>query len=233
MNNNQRFFTLYRELENALTGGQYRDMLDAFQSLALQDSRLRPYLDELQNFRSLRNIEAHRADSMEYYEVTDQSIHLLETILELVLHPVHAAQLGVSIDRMVTAQINTPIQQVVEWMHTKPYSNIPIMDMKRRLLGVFSDDILLQYYYSQAQHTPIGSLTVADLQAYWPIDSHIKETYLFVPKTTSFNTLLDIFQHPYRGKKRVAAVFVTHNGLASEAVLSMITPWDVLSQIKK
>lgn len=233
MNNNQRFFTLYRELENALTGGQYRDLLEAFQALTLHDSRLKSYIDELQNFRSLRNIEAHRADSMEYYEITDQSILLLTTILDLVQHPVHAAQLGVPIERLITAQLHTPIQQVVEWMHTKPYSNIPIMDAKRHLLGVFSDDILLQYYYGQSKRAPLESLTVADLQAYWPIDSHIKETYLFVAKSTTFNALLDIFQHPYRNKKRVAAVFVTHNGLAHEVVLSMITPWDVLSQIKK
>lgn len=233
MNNNQRFFSLYRELENELTGGRYRDMLEAFQALAQHDSRLTPYVDELYNFRSLRNIEAHRPDSMEYYEITEQSIQLLTEILQLVQHPVHAAQLGVPVSRLVMATMSTPIHQVVEWMHTKPYSNIPIIDAQRHLLGVFSDDVLLQYYYSHPQHHEKDSLTVSDLQAYWPIESHIKETYLFVSRDSTFDTLLDIFQHPYRGKKRVAAIFVTHSGLPTESILSMITPWDVLSQIKK
>lgn len=234
MSLNTRFFTLYRELENLLTGGRYTDMLEAFQALARQDQRLMEYVDELYNFRTLRNIEAHRSDTQDYYQVTEFSIQTLTRIIELVRNPLTAQRLGVPLSKLITADVHTPIRDVIEWMHSRPYSNIPILDDRKRVIGVFSDDVLLQYLYHQHQQKlPPVINTIADLASFWPVDAHIKETYIFVSRTTSLNELLDVFQQPYRDKKRIAAVFVTQNGLSTESLLGMITPWDVLSQIKK
>lgn len=231
MTTNEQFFDLYRELENLLTATGTRDILESFKELASHDTRLTPYIDELSVFRTLRNIEAHRPNTSDYYQVSTSTVSLLETIIDLIKNPITADRVAIPISRLVTAGLNDALMDWVTQMVTKPYSNIPILDTNKHVLGVLSDNVFLQLLHAKKgqfdSHVMIG-----DIMNLLKVENHIKETYVFVSRRSSLSSLVEIFKQPYVNGKRIAALFVTQNGNAKEAILGMITPSDVLSKVK-
>jgi CBS domain containing-hemolysin-like protein len=231
MTSNEQFFDLYRELENLLTATGTRDMLESFKELASHDTRLTPYIDELSVFRTLRNIEAHRPNTSDYYEISSSTISLLETIIDLIKHPITADRVAIPISRLVTADLNDSLMGLVTQMVTKPYSNIPILDSNKHLLGVLSDNVILQLLHAKKGQFD-SHVIIGDIMNLLKVENHVKETYVFVARRSSLSLLVDIFKQPYVNGKRIAALFVTQNGNDKEAILGMITPSDVLSKVK-
>lgn len=116
-------------------------------------------------------------------------------------------------------------------MRDKNYSAVPIIS-DGKAVGVFDGVALASYLADSAGEPRLeNGLLFEDIEPYLALDAHDTEVYLFVARTMYADDLEDLFEREFRRGKRVEIAFVTEHGSPDEAVLGMITAWDLLVKI--
>ena len=68
---------------------------------------------------------------------------------------------------------------------------------------------------------------MADLAGHIGFSAHM-ENYEFVPKDATYISVRRIFERVRGKNQRVSVIFITEHGRVGEALLGMLTPWDVM-----
>lgn len=226
------FLSLYKDLEELL---KQRGIKNGRSSMVMQfisSPECRPFKDELNTCREMRNILTHcpDIDGEPPLVPTESAINTLRRVIEYLSAPPLALERAVRGENLVRARLSDKAVPVMKKMVQLGYSHIPVFE-SGLLYGVFS----ISTVFSMALETdgdPVTDKTlIRDFAKYLPVENHVCERFIFAPRDTTLieaESMLENSSGP--SHKRPAAIFITHSGSPNERILGMVTPWDVLGQ---
>ena len=62
-----------------------------------------------------------------------------------------------------------------------------------------------------------------------PLEKHM-ENYAFVHRETGITQARQMFEKPQGKNRRLSVIFITEHGRREEALLGMLTPWDIMKE---
>lgn len=187
------------------------------------------YREELNLIREIRNLLAHSPDIAEQavIEPSEAILEQLKQIIEYVQQPPLALSYAVPSDSIVRIHLRDRALRTMEKMQKSGFSHLPVIE-NGVFYGVFSVGTVFSY---ALHHQPVQidqQTRIEAFQDFIPIEQHITEKFLFLPKNASYFDARAEFERPTKRERRLAAIFITENGNPRERLLGMITPWDVL-----
>lgn len=239
MKNHEKFLGLYNDLDDALrkkyhNSDRTTSMFVKFMN-DLNHTGSQAYMQvakKLNMIRIIRNNLIHELDMNKdnFIEITDETIEFLEEIIRLLEHPTTAKEIAKPIISAYTIKsyAQMKVTDLIKKMREKGYSQVPLMDDNNVLKGVFSPNVLFEYF-SQNPEADISTLTLKNIKDFCVISKHFSESYLFVRENMSEEDIDDLFINNLNGNRKPAMMFVTKNGQANEPVLGIIVLKDLLN----
>ncbi|MDY4849555.1 MAG: CBS domain-containing protein [Bacilli bacterium] len=240
-NNNDIFLSLYNELDSILRNRYQND--DYFSSAIMRFIRelnktgQRKYIDiakRLDMIRVLRNDLIHEYDmnAMQLVNVSDETNNFLKQIIYNLNNPKRAIDICTkkeSIKYISTKSLKAKVINVISLMREKGFSQLPIIDDNDVLVGVFSPNVLFDYFKNH--QTDIANLLLEELIDYLPINKHFSETYIFVRKDMDVYDLYNLLQKSLLNNEKLSMIFVSENGRIDEPILGLLVPKDIIKNI--
>ena len=238
MNKTDEFLELYNELDDLLRMKYHENSRSTSVIVRYSNELIRSGVMNLQKIgkklntiRMLRNNIIHEYDNNKdnFFEVNDEAINFLKTIVDYLKNPRTAKDLYTSIDKLysVREDDNLLVLPVMKEMRMRGFSQTPILDKNNVLKGVFSPNVLFEFLVENKE-ADLNTLTFKDLKKYLPIDAHFSESYIFIPIRMSEDEIDNIFITSYEKNSKLAVAFVTKNGLAREPILGIIVTKDII-----
>lgn len=230
---NDQFLGLFeaiKKLVNAIAGIDSCELqLDA---ACERSRRVRERLSEIRHVRNVRNIIAHpQAQSgAPAVVVTPDLIHRTQRLLDTLTTVRTANTVGVPLGRLFTATTGTRLIAVADTMREKRYSHVPVLDERKRVIGVFNESAIFDYLVKQTIIELTEVMVVADVMDHCRLDAGHTESFQFIRPATTEDEMLDFLVNVEGDFTRVGALFVTASGTENEPLHRMITLWDVVSR---
>lgn len=226
-----RFLMQYRVLEGLLEK-RYADRKTASGSVVMEylhDADSTPYRAGLDLCREIRNLLSHNVDQsgMPVVEPSEDTLGLLDEIVEYVRRPRLARDYGTPGDRITFAHPNDSALDVIRHMQRMGYSHVPVRT-RDGLVGVFSAAGLMRFVDEVGFDRLSDDVHVGDLKNALDISRERNEKYLFMNKDATLTAVRAAFEAPHERNSRLSVVFITEDGTPRSDVLAMLTPWDVL-----
>lgn len=241
MRNDQKFLSLYNELDAALRT-HYRDNNHSNSVITRLISELthsgnRAYEDygrKLNMIRVLRNSLVHELDmnAEQLVDVSDETIKFLQNLIDMITHPLTAIDIATKFKDLCyipIAEEEALLVDLVKRMRQKGFSQLPVLNSKFQLCGVFSANVLFDYV--NRTQGDIQNATLKDVLPLIPIDKHFSETYMFVNADMNVRDLLDKLTVAFERNDKNAMVFVTQSGMEREPLLGIIVESDLAKAI--
>ena len=192
-------------------------------------SKFATYRDELHVIRTLRNMLAHNNMKIDGEEIIQFSPLLLSTLKKItnaISKPILVKDCMVK--NMCSATFNDKVLYLIKDMKEKGISHIPVFDENNHLLGVFSQSTLFTYTSEEGIHKLNENDTLSMYAKYLPIDQHDNESFGFIGCEEDIEKAKSLFKRTKANKKKVVMLFVSKDGLPSQRILGILTPWDVI-----
>jgi predicted transcriptional regulator len=227
--NNEKFFETYKRLEKLVGASDGDSFYKKYSELAKNDRVLRDLKEKVLYLKDIRNFHAHNFKTDEFFSVNESSIKLLEKIIYHINNPITAY--NISSKPVDGRNLSDNVLKTVQMMKKNKFSFIPIFNDKI-FFGVFSSEVLFNYFNENGITLLDDKITFHDLKNYLPINKHVNEKFLFKSRNYTLNKIEAEFIESYKTDKVLSAIFVTENGKEKESIIGVITAWDVLSGYK-
>lgn len=239
MKNHEKFLGLYNDLDDILRKKYHNNdrtssMMIKFMN-DLNHTGTQAYIQiakKLNMIRIIRNNLIHELDMNKdnLIEITDDSIKFLEEVIRLLEHPKTAKDIAkpINLAFIVRNYSEVKLTDLIKKMRERGFSQVPLLDDKNVLQGVFSPNVLFGYV-SNNPNVDISSITLKDIEDLCAISKHFSETYLFIPKGMVEEEIDDLYTNNLTENKKPAMLFVTKNGKESEPIEGIIVLKDLLN----
>ncbi len=227
--NNENYLRLFKRFESLLGVDENVTITEAYDEASKKDSRLKQYRNKLNILRNMRNIEAHNHNSYEYVKIDKKSFDTINDIIRILEKPLVSYDVASKI--VTTRKLEDNVLEAVETMRKNKFSYLPISD-DGKFFGVFSAEVLFNYFYDTGETMLDNTIIFKDLKNYLPIAKHVNENFSFKSRKYLVSKIEEEFMKSYKNNKSLSAVFVTENGLKEEKIIGIITAWDVLNSYK-
>lgn len=235
------FLELYNDIDQLLQD-KYRDY-DRNRSMIMR------YCEELQassnakiyergrilnSLRQFRNALIHDYDMNRdgLFAITDKAIAFLKEELINLRNPRRAIDIGTKYETLLYGTLDTLIYPLLYKMLMKGFMQMPIVDSKGVLIGVFSPNTLLRYA-SEHQNEIKNDSKISQVKEYIYIEKHISEYYEFIKRDEILPNIVNMFDTYTKRGKKLVMIFVTQNGRSDEPIQAIITPYDVVNADNK
>ena len=205
--------------------------LDVLQDYG-KDRVVSEHIDTLRLYGKLRNALSHNFSDDPIAEPHEDTVSGIKRLYDAVTKPQLVSQ--IMTEKPVVFAVSDEAYGALGLMDKNWYTSVPVY-RGEELVGILSERSMLRWAVASADdEVKLAELkTLADIEEYLDApDDTGTDLYYFVAKDTDVYTVRDLFDHAIQDDKRVAAVFVTHNGKISESLLGIVTAWD-LSRIHK
>ena len=165
-------------------------------------------------------------EGREAMRVTQDTCDTLRKIINLIQNPPLIRD--VYTRDVVWASATETIDTVTRRMYKKKVAHVPILDECKRLIGVFSKTTLFQIIMGGQELSSLRDHMLKEFEVETDIRNHQSESFGFIGLNSLKDEALKRFGKVYENDKRLAALYVTEHGKPSEAVLGVVTPWDIL-----
>lgn len=200
-------------------------------------SILRKDSDFLDLCREIRNQYSHKKAFDNYVDIQQTLLEKLDKIILDIESVMNLTASKIMITNIRKTNKNECISDLVFEMKEKTYTAIPIVNEEEKVIGVFSESSLLNYF---ANHKEVCLARDEKISEFFKDDGSIvedeigfarkNEYYLFSSKRTPVFELKKIFTEKFEKGDRVGAIFITENGKQSERLLGIITSWDLVGK---
>lgn len=204
----ERFLNLYRKLESYK--GKNPKGYDFYK---------RKYGDELNLFRELRNYLSHEEYKGSYPFAVSEAI---VTSLEKILNEMNLTCGRVMNKNISVAYEETSLRAVIDTMKEKQFSYVPIIDKNKRVIGMISSESIVAMISDKASLEG----KISEAREYFSLNNQSKK-FIFLGRNDSFSIAERSFTALQSDKKRVGIILITETGSAKEALLGVISPYDV------
>lgn len=226
----ETFLELYNKLDEYLrhnTGQGRRDLpfsqrLDA---LVEKHPAFRQSVAKLKDYGDLRNaIIHHRDPSGRVIAVpTDEALHEFDQLVQAILSPPKL------FPRFQNAHIHVfrphePLVVALQHMREYDYSQVVVQEESK--VSLLTVEGIARWLEEQAQEGIISvqEATIADALKYEPASNVV-----LMRRDQTVYEAMEMFQRAIEQKKpRIYALLITAHGKATEQLLGIITPWDLL-----
>lgn len=231
-----RFLQLYKQLEFDGRRLFFPDSKEGDNIIGrlLNTSHLKKFKEELDYCRVVRNFLTHNPKVNGVYPIipSKEMVDLLQHCVNIINNPPKALEYAIPADKMLIANINSNVLDIIEMMNRFTYTHIPVLDDDDKLVGVFSDNTVYSYICKEKKITISDKTKLSSFTEYIKLDEHLNEYFEFVPKKTMLYEIEELFKYNYQSKrhKLLSVVYITENGRRDEKILGMLTPWDILGE---
>ena len=210
-----KFLEKYRELETIKSIDE--DRYNRFRETNIQMFEL---------FRQARNCLTHTPKVNGGYPllISDAVYNSLENYIRKMTLKV--SDVAKPISKLKTIDVKSPIKEALHLMKENDFSHIPIFDEKNRLLYVVSERSIV----SLLADTGIvydDTTSLSNYKEYFSITNNKEEIYVYLPRNAYAYEAKDIFNRYAEKGLKCGAIFITETGKKEEAILAMMTSWDV------
>lgn len=222
------FLNLYKMIEDTLEaryareGRRYSSVVMEF----IHSPEGEKWKEKMDMCREIRNLMTHTADIGGEAVVTPAEgvVDVLREILEYVQKPPMALDYATKAAQILKVTPMDMALPVMKAMQRRGFSHVPVMQGER-MLGVFSVSSVFSDAISGGRRID-EKTRVKDFSHLLPVENHVFEQFAFIGERATLPEAQAAFDR--RDKKRMAALFVTRDGLPEGLLIGMITPWDVL-----
>ncbi len=227
MSATEEFLNLCKEFEQVVEA-RYGRHQSAYHTI-MRMQEYRKYWQDIDVIREIRNLYQHNVVEVEGREamrVTQDTCDTLRKIINLIQNPPLIRD--VYTRDVVWASATETIDTVTRRMYKKKVAHVPILDECKRLIGVFSKTTLFQIIMGGQELSSLRDHMLKEFEVETDIRNHQSESFGFIGLNSLKDEALKRFGKVYENDKRLAALYVTEHGKPSEAVLGVVTPWDIL-----
>lgn len=225
------FLDLYKQLEKA-GRKHFPDVPESAPIITRISglSLLREFKEDIEYCRVVRNFLVHTPRIKGMYPVlpSDDMIELLKQCIERLKSPAKAMDYAIKTKNMFTANLNSKIIFVTDYMNRYGFTHVPVLDENQRLIGVFSDNAIYSYICAKGAIHIGENTTLNDICEFLPIHTHSREYFAFMNSDVYLYEMASLFSIDVRSMKRLAAVFFTKNGKGDEKIEGMMTNYSLL-----
>jgi len=185
-------------------------------------------LYELETFARLRNSIVHTffPDAEPIAEPHERIVEEFEQLVRQILHPPTALSRAVLTQDIFTTNLDQRVIEVIGVMNSKVYTHVPLLQ-NGSVSGVFSENTDFSYM-AHHQHAAISPETLmAEFSKFLPLRTHASEDFYFVPEHATIVDLGREFREGFAKHKRIAAIFITHDGTDAGKLLGLVTAADM------
>ncbi len=228
MDNTELFLDKYKQLEDA-AANQFGEECSSQIARLERMPQFENVAAGLRYCREVRNLLQHNPKIDGQYAVTpgENMLRLLENVLQRVINPPRACDAALKIQSIYHRGLDAAVLRTMRDMVKRDLSKIPITQ-KGRVIGVFSQETL----FSRALSTGLPPLSentrLHELRDFLTID---RKYYRFAPYRAPLDEIEAMFDEAYARHVRIRSVFLTENGKPDEALLGLITPWELIDKL--
>lgn len=230
---------LYKEFEETIRNksrniGIYVEgltMEELIKKLALKNSVVKRYKNEIDTIRRVRNLNTHqRNDKYEYVVCPNPDMNIkFRKIIDEINNPptIYNSNMCIKRNYMYCKNLNDDINSTIKDMIEKVYTHIPIIE-NNILKGVFSESTLLDIINKDKGIIIDKSTQFKEIEEFLKIENHTSEEFIFISKNKNIYDIEEMFKNYFSKKKKIGCIYITENGKSTERILGMTTAWDIL-----
>ena len=226
-----QFLDLYKRLEHLGRSTFFPKSSDTENIIGrlMNLPQLEKHREELNYCRVVRNFLTHnpRVGGAYPIEPSAQMIELINRVLAAIENPPQAIDYAVKRKFMMVVHPEDYAIDAMRRMREKAYTHVPVIE-KGKLVGVFSDAVVNHFLCHKGHIDVTNETLVAYFAEYYKLDAKENQVYTFVSLDTPLDVVEDIFEDNYKKRHLISVAYITQNGKASESILGMLTPWDLL-----
>ena len=207
-----RFLNLYRQLETIRDNDQ-----------SLYSYYKKKYYEKFEEYRQIRNYLSHEEYAGGYPVAVSSAVN---ADLEAILIKMGKTCYEVSTKDVKAFKETDLILNAYYSFANHGVTYIPVIDGKKRVKGVITAGKLLQI--ASKSKAGLKGETVGEFDSYFAIENHTKR-FLFLPKDEPMATAEKEFSSLVGGK-RVGLIIVTEHGKEDQAMLGVISIYDVVKE---
>jgi CBS domain-containing protein len=203
--------------------------------LSERDQVIRRYKEEMKLYARLRNAIVHNPFGGKVEVIADPHPEVVKKYRELkdkILNPPPALSVAIKPQRIYSTTMDASAREVMQVMADRMFTYVPVLDKEGHIAGIFSENTVFLYLTRNEICAVDSKTAISEFAEYLPVDRHVSEYFEFVPRAVSVDDVRDRFEEGLVERKRLAAVFITETGRRDEAILGMITAWDIAGNNK-
>ncbi len=185
------------------------------------------YLSYFELFRQARNCLVHTPKlSSDYpFLISLETLNLMKTLIRKMSRT--AEEECIKVSKIETISLDKPLHDALTLMNEKNYTYLPVFNEKKQLAYVVSEKSILNILSDNSEGIVYDEATsLRAYQRYFAINANPNEYYAFLSRKAFAYQARNMFLEIKDGKK-CGVIFITENGTPLEAVLGLITAWDV------
>lgn len=189
----------------------------------------RAYKADINVIRTIRNTISHRdIKFQEGYgiEISQIACQSLIRLIDAIENPPLVKERYIK--NMYYASLSSSVKEVIEYMGKNKISHVPILDERKKLLGVFSENTIFSKLSDEEIIGVDENEKISDYLKYIDIHNHSCEYFDFISINEKLFDAKEYFNNSIKNDKRLALLFVTKNGKDNQEILGLLTPWDLL-----
>lgn len=238
MNNNAEFLRKYNELD-ALIGEKFNReeddssiyfLINKYRKSRIEIERI--YSNKLDSVRRIRNLMVHESGIIDsLFDVSSDVLDFLDALISYLRNPVLAQDVMTPTKKLILGREDDLISVLILKVIEEGISNIPIVDEKNVVIGIFNSDVLLNLFVNN-YHINENS-RIKDIKEFTSLESQLNLRFIFVTKEYEIDVLNDYFSMSKEiYKKRLPAIFVSENGKQNSPLIGVISPIDLIRKTK-
>lgn len=238
MNNNVEFLRKYNELD-ALIGEKFNReeddssiyfLINKYRKSRIEIERI--YSNKLDSVRRIRNLMVHESGIIDsLFDVSSDVLDFLDELISYLRNPVLAQDVMTPTKKLILGREDDLISVLIRKVIEEGISNIPIVDEKNVVIGIFNSDVLLNLFVNN-YHINENS-RIKDIKEFTSLESQLNLRFIFVTKEYEIDVLNDYFSMSKEiYKKRLPAIFVSENGKQNSPLIGVISPIDLIRKTK-
>ena len=225
----QYFEQKYRELEDA--GREFFNLPedDKIMSTMIRLPQLAHVSNRLKYCRDVRNLITHEGVARKFRVTPSQEmLELLESLVERLNKVPYCKDFAIRTSNVYSCSIDDLVLPAMSIMKEKNYTHVPILN-DGVVAGIFSENTLFAYLLDNEIINVDNETRFSELARYLPINNHITEIFHFLPWDAQVFNAKELFENALKKMERIGMIFLTQNGSATEKLLGILTPWDILA----
>ncbi len=238
MNNNEEFIRLYNELDSFIEEKYDRYEEDSSIYFLINKYRKsnipieKDYSKKLDSIRKIRNLYVHESGIIDdLFNVSDEVISTLVNIIDYVKNPLRAKDIMTPFESLKCAYDDTNVFSLISIIYKEGISNIPYINEKHIVKGVFNSDVLLNLRFHNIEIA--SETTIQNISEYLTFAANFNSRFIFVNERYEIDVLNEYFNNSKElYKKRLPIIFVTSNGKSDGILKGIISPIDLIKDRK-
>ena len=238
MNNNAEFLRKYNELD-ALIGEKFNReeddssiyfLINKYRKSLIEIERI--YSNKLDSVRRIRNLMVHESGIIDsLFDVSSDVLDFLDELISYLRNPVLAQDVMTPTKKLILGREDDLISVLIRKVIEEGISNIPIVDEKNVVIGIFNSDVLLNLFVNNYHITE--NSRIKDIKEFTSLESQLNLRFIFVTKEYEIDVLNDYFSMSKEMyQKRLPIIFVSQNGKQNSPLIGVISPIDLIRKSK-